>query len=285
MKGIILAGGKGTRLYPLTDIINKSLLPIYDKPMIYYPLCTLIENGIKEIIIISSKECLPFYKRLLKDGSQFGVKLHYLIQFEPKGIAEAFLIAADLIENEDVCLILGDNIFYGDTIFKKAFNSFKSGAAIFGYEVNNPECYGVVEFNDLGQAVSITEKPTKPKSRYAVPGLYLYDKKIIKIARDLKPSKRGELEITDINKYYLERKKLKVFKMNRGCAWLDAGTSKSLLESATYIQVIEERQGIKIGCPEEAALNSGSLSQRGFNNTINLIPESEYKSYLKKLCI
>ena len=285
MKGIILAGGKGSRLYPLTNIINKSLLPVYDKPMIYYPLSTLIENKINEIIIISSLEYISFYKELLKDGSQFGIKLHYLIQTEPKGIAEAFIIAADLIKNEKVCLILGDNIFYGDTTFKKAFKNFDSGATIFGYEVNDPERYGVVEFDESGQAISIEEKPPQPKSKYAIPGLYLYDEEVAEIAKSLKPSPRGELEITDINKNYLKRKKLKVQKMNRGCAWLDAGTCASLHESAAYVQAIEARQGIKIGCPEEAALDSGLLSLKNFKNSLNSMPESEYKNYLKKICI
>lgn len=284
MKGIILTGGKGSRLYPLTNIINKSLLPIYDKPMIYYPLSTLIENKINEIIIISSSEYISFYEKLLKNGSQFGIKLHYLIQPDPKGIAEAFIIAADLIKNENVCLILGDNIFYGDSVFKKAFKNFNEGATIFGYEVNDPERYGVIEFDDSEQPISIEEKPSQPKSKYAIPGLYLYDKNVVEIAKSLKPSQRGELEITDVNKNYLKRKKLKVYKMNRGCAWLDAGTCASLHESAAYVQTIEMRQGIKIGCPEEAALSSGLLSLKNFKNTLNSIPEGEYKNYLKKIC-
>jgi len=284
MKGIILAGGAGSRLFPLTTIINKSLLPVYDKPMVYYPLSTLIENNINEIIIISSPEHIPFYKKLLNDGAQWGVNIEYIEQLAPKGIAEAFILSKQKIKNENVSLILGDNIFYGGGMFNGAFKSFSSGATIFGYEVEDPERYGVVDFDSGGRVLSIEEKPEKPKSRYAVPGLYLYDENVSSIAESLKPSPRGELEITDINKYYLNSNKLNVFKINRGCAWLDAGTCTSLHESSAYVQAIEKRQGIKIGCVEEAALNAGFLSTKNLKDLIDKTPNGEYKQYLKKIC-
>ena len=281
MKGIILAGGKGTRLYPLTEIVSKGLLPVYDKPMIYYPLTTLIENGIKDINIISDPTNLNKYNKLLGSGSRFGVKFNYLFQHKPGGIAEAFIIAEDYIKKEKTALILGDNIFSDSNSFKRAFREFKSGAVIFGYQVSDPDRYGVVEF-DGDEVLSIEEKPKKPKSNYAIPGFYLYDSSVCEVAKDLKPSKRGELEITDVNKHYLNSGQLKVYKISRGCAWLDAGTSKALHESSEYVEVIERRQGIKLGCPEEAALKSKFLDKNKFNSIIDEMPDCEYRQYLEK---
>lgn len=283
MKGIILAGGKGSRLYPLTEIVSKGLLPVYDKPMIYYPLTTLIENRIKDITLISDPINIINYKKLLGGGSRFGVKFNFLIQEEPKGIAEAFIIAKQHIQNKKVALILGDNIFAGSSVFKKAFMQFKSGATIFGYEVKNPSRYGVVEFNEAGKAISLEEKPEKPKSNFAIPGLYLYDHTVVKVAENLKPSKRGELEITDVNRHFLEKDELKVHKINRGCAWLDAGTTTALHESAEYIEVIEKRQGVKVGCAEEAAFKSKFIDKDQFKNIIDDICDCEYRSYLENL--
>jgi glucose-1-phosphate thymidylyltransferase len=282
VKGIILAGGKGTRLYPSTEAVSKGLLPIYDKPMIYYPLTTLIENGIKEINIISDSINLNKYNKLLGCGSRFGVKFNYLVQYEPRGIAEAFIIAESKIKKEKTALILGDNIFSSSNVFKRAFREFKSGAVNFGYEVSNPSRYGVIEFDDE-KVLSIEEKPKKPKSNYAVPGLYLYDGSVFDVARNLQPSERGELEITDVNKHYLSAGQLKVYKINRGCVWLDAGTPSSLHESAEYIEVIEKRQGIKVGCVEEASLNSKFIDKDQLNVILNEMPDCDYKDYLKKL--
>ena len=282
MKGIILAGGKGTRLYPLTEIVSKGLLPVYDKPMIYYPLTTLIENGIKDISIISDPSNLNIYNKFLGSGSRFGVKFNYLWQHKPRGIAESFIIAEDYIKKEKTALILADNIFSSSNVFKRAFREFKSGAVIFGYEVSNPSRYGVVEFDDE-KVVSIEEKPKKPKSNFAIPGLYLYDSSVCEVARSLKPSKRGELEITDVNKHYLNTGKLKVYKINRGCAWRDAGTPSSLHESAEYIEVIEKRQGVKIGCIEEAALKNKFLDKKELIDNLDSMPDCDYKDYLKKI--
>ena len=259
MKGIILAGGKGSRLYPLTEVVSKQLQAVYDKPMIYYPLTTLMENGVREICLISSPEDLPHFRRILKDGSQWGISINYREQSEPKGIAEALIIGESFVGEDCVCLVLGDNIFYGAQSFIDVFNNFKCGATVFAYEVNNPKEYGVIEFDNGGVAVSLEEKPEIPKSSYAVPGIYLYDNSVLKIAKSLKPSNRGELEITDVNNVYLDQRKLQVHTIERGFAWLDSGTSQSLHDAAAFVQTVEQRQGIKIGCPEEAAFRNGFI--------------------------
>ena len=283
MKGIILAGGKGTRVYPTTLGVTKSLLPIYDKPLIYYSLSTLIENGINEICIISSPDHLPSFKKTLGDGSRFGIDLSYKEQAEPKGIPQAFTIAKDFIKQDSVALLLGDNLFYGSSVFSRAFKNFSSGGVIFAYEVKDPERYGVIELNKSGKPLSIEEKPEKPKTNLAIPGLYMFDSSVVKIAEKLKPSDRGEEEITDVIKSYLNDKKLKVYRINRGCAWLDAGTCQSMNEAGEYVRVIEQRQGVKIGCPEESAFKAGFLSKESLQKEIDKMPEVEYKSYLKML--
>jgi glucose-1-phosphate thymidylyltransferase len=280
MKGIILAGGAGSRLYPLTLVASKQLQPVFDKPMVYYPLTTLIEGGIRDLCLISTPQDLPRFKQLLGDGSRFGVTIDYRVQEKPAGIAQAFLIAESFIGADAVTLILGDNIFYGGDTFQKAFADFKSGATIFGYHVNDPERYGVVEFDADGKAVSIEEKPKSPKSNYAVPGLYIYDNEIVSIAKNLKPSTRGELEITAVNVEYLRRGTLRVHRLNRGFAWLDAGTSSSLHEASAYVQTIEKRAGIKIGCPEEAAFRQGFVSLAQLDELVGKIPNCEYRDYL-----
>src|SRR5207247_1428319 len=260
MKGTILSGGAGSRLLPLTLVASKQLQPVYDKPMIYYPLSTLIESGVREFCLISTPQDLPRFRQLLGDGKPWGLAIDYREQARPAGIAQAFLIAESFIGSEDVALVLGDNVFYGGDSFQRAFAEFKGGATIFGYHVHDPHRYGVVEFDASGQAISIEEKPKRPKSNYAVPGLYLYDNNVIAIAKSLKPSGRGELEITDVNVEYLRRGQLRVWRLNRGFAWLDAGTSTSLHDASAYVQTIEKRQGIKLGCPEEAAFRRGFLS-------------------------
>ena len=280
MKGIILAGGAGSRLYPLTLVASKQLKPVYDKPMVYYPLTTLIEGGIRELCLISTPHDLPRFKQLLGDGSRFGVTIDYREQEKPAGIAQAFLIAESFIGQDAVTLILGDNIFYGGDTFQRAFSDFKSGATIFGYHVNDPERYGVVEFDATGKAVSIEEKPKLPKSNYAVPGLYIYDNEVVAITKNLKPSARGELEITAVNVEYLRRGTLRVQRLNRGFAWLDAGTSSSLHEASAYVQTIEKRAGIKIGCPEEAAFRSGIVSLAQLEAIVGAMPNCEYREYL-----
>jgi glucose-1-phosphate thymidylyltransferase len=282
MKGIILAGGAGSRLFPLTLVASKQLQPVYDKPMVYYPLTTLIEGGIREICLISTPQDLPRFQQLLGDGSRFGLKMDYREQAKPEGIAQAFLIAESFIGKDAVTLILGDNIFYGGDIFSKAFADFKTGATIFGYHVHDPERYGVVEFDAAGKAVSIEEKPKLPKSNYAVPGLYLYDNEIVDITKNLKPSARGELEITAVNVEYLRRGTLRVQRLPRGFAWLDAGTSSSLHEASAYVQTIEKRAGIKIGCPEEAAFRSGIVSLGQLEAIVARMPNCEYRDYLAK---
>ena len=280
MKGIILAGGAGSRLYPLTLVASKQLQPVYDKPMIYYPLTTLIEGGVREICLISTPRDLPRFEQLLGDGKRWGLRIEYREQPRPEGIAQAFLIAESFIGPQSVTLILGDNIFYGGESFHKAFAGFSAGASIFGYHVNDPERYGVVEFDAEGKAISIEEKPRRPRSNYAVPGLYIFDNDVVGISKALKPSPRGELEITDVNLAYLRRGDLRVHRLGRGFAWLDAGTSSSLHEASAYVQTIEKRQGIKIGCPEEAAFRRGFLSLDGLDALAQSMPKCEYRDYL-----
>jgi glucose-1-phosphate thymidylyltransferase len=281
MKGIILAGGAGSRLYPLTLVASKQLQPVYDKPMVYYPLTTLIEGGVREICLISTPQDLPRFRQLLGDGSRFGVKFDYREQARPEGIAQAFLLAESFIGQDAVTLILGDNIFYGGDVFTRAFGDFKSGATIFGYHVHDPERYGVVEFDAEGRAVSIEEKPKSPKSNYAVPGLYIYDNEVVTIAKNLKPSARGELEITAVNVEYLRRGALRVHRLPRGFAWLDAGTSSSLHDASAYVQTIEKRAGIKIGCPEEAAFRGGFVTLAQLGQIVGAMPGCEYRAYLE----
>jgi glucose-1-phosphate thymidylyltransferase len=283
MKGIILAGGAGSRLYPLTLVASKQLQPVYDKPMVYYPLTTLIEGGIRELCLISTPHDLPRFAQLLGDGSRFGVSIEYREQPKPAGIAQAFLIAESFIGKDNVTLILGDNIFYGGESFLRAFSEFKSGETIFGYHVNDPERYGVVEFDANGHAISIEEKPKQPKSNYAVPGLYICDNQVVGIAKNLKPSSRGELEITAVNVEYLRRGVLRVQRLTRGFAWLDAGTSSSLHEASAYVQTIEKRAGIKIGCPEEAAFRNKFLSLAQLEEQIEKMPGCEYRGYLSEV--
>jgi glucose-1-phosphate thymidylyltransferase len=280
MKGIILAGGAGSRLYPLTLVASKQLQPVYDKPMVYYPLTTLIEGGIRELCLISTPHDLPRFKQLLGDGRAWGLNIEYREQAKPAGIAQAFLIAESFIGQDAVTLILGDNIFYGGDTFQRAFADFKSGATIFGYHVNDPERYGVVEFDADGKAVSIEEKPKAPKSNYAVPGLYIFDNEVVAIAKALKPSARGELEITAVNVEYLRRGTLRVHRLSRGFAWLDAGTSSSLHDASAYVQTIEKRAGIKIGCPEESAFRQGFVSLAQLDELVAKIPNCEYRDYL-----
>jgi glucose-1-phosphate thymidylyltransferase len=280
MRGIILSGGTGSRLYPLTVSVNKQLLPVFDKPMIYYSLSTLINHGIREIMIISTPDFLSEYKRLFGDGSHLGLKIKYKAQPEPKGIAQSFLIAENFIGSSDVALILGDNIFHGYNTIKM---DYINGALIFAYEVNNPQSYGIVEFNMYGDVESIEEKPVDPKSKYAIPGLYFYDKNVVKYAKQLKPSKRGELEITDLNRIYLNNKMLTCHKMERGTVWLDAGTPTTLAQASNYIQTIQERQGVKIACIEEDCLNKGFIDRKKFAKLVNDMPKSEYRNYLEKL--
>tara|TARA_R100000005_G_C4956885_1_gene175100 strand:+ start:76 stop:933 length:858 start_codon:yes stop_codon:yes gene_type:complete len=283
MKGIILSAGKGTRVYPTTIALPKSLLPVYDKPLIYYSLSTFIENGINEICIITTPEHLSLFEKTLGDGSQLGLKLTYLPQTEPKGIADAFIIAKDFIGKEKVALLLGDNLFAGSSVFSRAIKNFENGASIFAYQVHDPERYGVIELNKSNKPISIEEKPLNPKSNLAIPGLYIFDNNVIDISKKLKPSDRGELEITDVILHYFKKEQLKVYKINRGCAWLDAGTCESLNQSSEYVRVIEERQGIKIGCIEEAALKAGFISKDTLQSLIQDMPKVEYRTYVEKL--
>lgn len=280
MKGIILAGGAGSRLFPLTLVASKQLQPVYDKPMVYYPLTTLIEGGIREICLISTPQDLPRFQQLLGDGRAWGLSIEYREQARPAGIAQAFLIAESFVGADAVTLILGDNIFYGADRLQKALTEFKSGATVFGYHVQDPERYGVIEFDRHGSAISIEEKPGAPKSNYAVPGLYIYDNQVLPICRHLKPSARGELEITDVNLAYLKRGELRVERLSRGFAWLDAGTSSSLHEASAYVQTIEKRTGVKIGCPEEAAYRSGFLPLEQLEQIVERMPRCEYRDYL-----
>lgn len=284
MKGIILAGGSGTRLHPLTLAVSKQLMPIYDKPMIYYPLSVLMMAGIHEVLIISTPHDLPQFKKLLGDGSQIGCQLSYKVQPEPNGLAQAFVIGEEFIGNDQVALILGDNIFYGSglgTLLKR--NNQPQGGIIYAYHVTDPERYGVVEFDPDGQVISIEEKPTIPKSNYAVPGLYFYDNEVIEIAKKIKPSPRGEYEITDVNKEYLKRGKLSVSVLNRGTAWLDTGTIDSLLQASQFVQVIEQRQGFKIGCIEEVAYRMGYINASQLQKIAQPLVKSGYGEYLLNL--
>ena len=283
-KAIILAGGAGTRLYPLTKIVCKQLLPIYDKPMICYPLATLMLGGLRDILIISTPKDLPMLKDFLGDGSHLGINLSYAEQPKPEGIAQAFLIGADFIGDAGVTLILGDNIFYGKLDFFREALAIKSGACIFGYQVRDPERYGVVEFDDEGRVISLEEKPKHPKSHFAVPGLYVYDDRVVDICRSLRPSDRRELEITDLNLDYLRRNDLHVRLLSRGMAWLDTGTQTSLLEAGNYIATIEHRQGLKVACLEEVALRMGFIDQKQLRAMIDRLPAAEYRDYLTVVC-
>lgn len=285
MKGIILAGGRGTRLFPLTISISKQLLPVYDKPMVYYPLSMLMLAGIRDILVISTPEALPAFRWLLGNGSQWGLRFSYTEQPEPRGLADAFLINPDFIEGQPVCLILGDNIFYGTTLPEKmrAAATLTKGALIFAYSVRDPQRYGIVEFNENGEAITIEEKPSRPRSHYAVPGLYFYDHRVHEYASQLKPSPRGELEITDLNRMYLEIGQLKVDVMGRGIAWLDAGTHESLLQAANFIQAVEDRQGMMISCPEEIALRMGYIDKEQFHYLADQMNSNEYGKYLLRL--
>jgi glucose-1-phosphate thymidylyltransferase len=281
MKGIILAGGSGTRLWPLTKAISKQLMPVYDKPMIYYPLSTLMLSGIKDILIISTPTDLPGFQRLLGDGSAIGCNLSYAEQKVPNGLAQAFVIGADFIGNDKVALVLGDNIFYGKSFGRQLrANTDPDGAIVYAYYVNDPERYGVVTFDENDKAISIIEKPTNPPSNFAVPGLYFYDNDVVGIAADLEPSARGEYEITDVNKAYLEAGKLFVSKMDRGMAWLDTGTHESLMQASQYVQVIEERQGLKIGCIEEIAWRMGYIDDAALETVARPLQKSGYGDYL-----
>ena len=282
-KGIVLAGGAGSRLYPLTLVASKQLQPVYDKPMIYYPLATLMMAGINDILIISTPHDTPRFEALLGNGSHWGISITYKVQPEPKGIAQAFLVGEDFIAGEPVCLILGDNIFYGKIGLDKIAREFESGAIIFGYNVQDPERYGVVEFDAKGNAISIEEKPSTPKSSYAVPGLYLYDGNVVETARSITPSPRGELEITDVNLEYLRRGELRVEKLGRGIAWLDTGTHQSLLEASHFIGTLEARQGLKIACLEEIALRKGYIDSKGMEKIIAVTPRSSYRDYLTRV--
>ena len=281
MKGIVLAGGSGSRLYPMSRVASKQLQPIYDKPMIYYPVATLMMAGIKEILIISTPHDTPRFKDLMGDGSQWGIKLEYVVQPSPDGLAQAFILGAEFIGKDPVTLILGDNLFYGRMGLSEAIGSFKSGAMVWGYPVNDPERYGVVEFDGTGKAISIEEKPAKPKSRYAVPGLYVYDNSVVARAKVQKPSARGELEITDLNNTYLAEGTLQVAKLGRGIAWLDTGTTESLLEAGQFIHAIEARQGLKVCCPEEVAFRQGFLTTAQFGKLLEVMPKSSYHTYLE----
>jgi glucose-1-phosphate thymidylyltransferase len=283
IKGIILAGGSGSRLYPITKVYSKQLALIYDKPLIYYPLSILMLGGIRDVLIISNSETIPLYQKLFGDGKHLGMNFDYVIQPEPKGIAQAFILGEKFIGSDVSCLILGDNIFYGNLdFFYKALHNEK-GATIFGYKVNDPERYGIVEFDHGGKVISIEEKPSKPKSHFAVPGLYIYDNRVIEISKNLKPSKRGELEITDVNQAYLKLGELRVEKIGRGVAWLDTGTPEALLAASNFFGVIEDRQGLKVACIEEIAHLRNFIDKKQFAKLVDEIPKSLYRDYLEKV--
>ncbi len=290
MKGIVLAGGSGTRLYPITKGVSKQLTPIYNKPMVYYPISVLLLAGIKEILIISTPEDMPMFQRLLGDGNELGIRFEYKVQAHPNGLAEAFILGEEFIGNDDVCLILGDNIFHGHGLTELLAKSVKNVtdrdiATVFGYYVNDPERYGVVEFNDTGEVISIEEKPEVAKSNYAVVGVYFYPNSVVKVAKTIKPSKRGELEITTINQVYLKDKQLKVELMGRGYAWFDTGTHDSLLEAANFIQTIENRQGLKVACLEEIVFEQGYISKQRLQELAKPLLKNEYGKYLQRLSI
>ena len=283
VKGIILAGGSGSRLYPITKVYSKQLALIYDKPLIYYPLSILMLGGIKDVLIISNEETIPLYKQLFNNGNSIGMNISYAVQPAPNGIAEAFIIGEKFIGDDDVCLVLGDNIFYGDLTFFYEGIQKNVGATIFGYQVNDPERYGIVEFDKDGNAISIEEKPQNPKSQYAVPGLYIFNNEVVSVSKNLKPSDRGELEITDVNKEYLNKKQLRVEKIGRGIAWLDTGTPEALLQASNFFGVIEDSQGLKVACIEEIAFHKGFINKEQFAELVNSIPKSLYRSYLEKI--
>jgi glucose-1-phosphate thymidylyltransferase len=284
-KGIILAGGSGTRLYPVTHAVAKSLLPVYDKPMVYYPLSTLMLAGIRDILVISTPEDIPRFEHLLGDGSRYGIRLQYMAQLKPEGIAQAFLIGREFIGSSGCALVLGDNIFYGHDLVKelRAATADTKGARVFAYPVNDPERYGVVEFDENGKALSVEEKPNQPKSRYAVTGLYFYDKEVVNIAANLKPSARGELEITDVNREYLKRGQLNVCVMGRGMAWLDTGTHEALMEASVFIQTLEKRQGLMVACPEEIAYRSGYITKEQVEALASPMHNNGYGAYLLQM--
>ena len=285
MKGIILAGGRGTRLHPLTFTISKQLLPVYDKPMVYYPLSMLMLAGIRNILVISTPEDLPLFRHLLGDGEQWGLQFTYAEQDQPRGLADAFRVGADFVGNEPACLILGDNIFFGHSlpeILQRAA-MLKEGALIFAYPVRDPERYGVVEFDPEGKVLSIEEKPKQPRSAYAIPGIYFYDSQVVEMAANLEPSARGEIEITDLNRLYLERGQLRVEVLGRGYAWLDAGTHESLLQASTFIQAVEDRQGMMISCPEEIAFRKGFIDREQLRNLAENMKQNSYGLYLERL--
>lgn len=284
-KGIILAGGRGTRLYPMTSVVNKQLISIYDKPMIYYPLATLMLSGIRDVLIISTPDDIPNFERVLGDGSNWGISISYATQSKPNGIAEAFIIGKEFIGNDQVCLILGDNLFHGKLDFLRDAIKYNDGGTIFGYKVNDPERYGIVEFDTSGKVISIEEKPKEPKSKYAIPGIYVFDSDVSYIASTVQPSERGELEITSVQNEYLKLGKLKAHVIGRGIAWLDTGTPESLLEAGQFISVIEKRQNLKVACLEEIALEMGYITMAEFEEIVDKLPKSEYKEYCNKVLI
>src|SRR5467141_603301 len=283
-KAILLAGGAGTRLFPLTKIVCKQLLPIYDKPMICYPLATLMLGGLRELLILSTPKDLPMLQHYLGDGTQLGIRIDYAEQAKPEGIAQAFLIGAKFIGNSGASLILGDNIFYGKLDFYREALAIEKGACVFGYQVRDPQRYGVVEFDAKGKAISLVEKPKQPKSHFAVPGLYVYDERVVDLCRKLKPSARGELEITDLNLLYLKQNQLHVKLLSRGMAWLDTGTQTTLLEAGNYIATIEHRQGLKVACLEEVALRMGFIDEKNLAKIIDQLPKGDYRDYLQMVC-